>query len=390
MGAKALARKKTAPSAGSRLNPLQRMFGTFLRLERKRLHLDSGFVSQGLALTETFYRLVEAGRAPFNQSLAFRLIGLFSNATARDQATAQIHFSRLALYLVGTQWVSGAMTPLGKNKHADLMAVEALAANDADFELFHLRTKDYYALREGDKQQKQFLENTAAPCVANFLGAVDYARPTKHSIIESVMPSATLLALPTLNVEMVSRLLQDLAGRPFVHTQALAAQWEDRAAPTIRAIHGIYDHPSRILCSDNLEHFRYHYLREPRFGKLRFLFLEAGDETASSLRAAFIRTLNIERKKANFEPIEDKQSQKITFATLTNAQREQYSDQLAQLLTAGTPDGQTSRRKAYWSFDTTTNIPIGFVGGDGPTWNLSLGESADKNGEFEKFWYDLQ
>src|SRR5262249_51906895 len=147
---------------GGRPNPLQRMFGTYLRMTRKDLSLDSDVVARALELTETYYRLVESGRATFNPNLAFRLIALLASPTARTgPGAAQIHFQRLALYLVGAQWVSAEMTRLETTKRSDLAAIEALAARDADFELFHMRTKGYYALREGDEAQRQFLEDTA-------------------------------------------------------------------------------------------------------------------------------------------------------------------------------------------------------------------------------------
>jgi hypothetical protein len=369
-----VARKKAVPPAGSRPNPLQRMFGTWLRVTRKELSLDSDFAARALDLTETYYRLVESGRATFNPNLAFRLIALLGSRTG--PAAAQIHFQRLALYLVGAQWVSAEMTHLEAAKRADLAAVEALAARDADFELFHMRTKGYYALREGDETQRQFLEDTAAPCVANFLATVDYARPAKDAIVELVMPAEKLLALPTLNVEMITRLLEDLSGRPFVHTAHLAAAWEDRTSPLIRSVHGIYKDPELILSKENLRNFHYQYLLQPRFQQLRFVFLEPVN--AKSAKAAFVRTLNQEREAVDLERLEDRHVQKIRFVALTDQQVELHRERLTRFRSGTTPDGQSGVYEAYWSFDTATDIPIGFVGrkgtGTGDIWNLSLAE----------------
>jgi hypothetical protein len=373
------------------------MFGTFLRLERNRARLESRVVATELGLTETYYRLIESGRATLNQSLVFRLISLLESHRAHSgELPAQIHFERLAIYLVGAQWVSAEITAHRNVKDANLLAVEALASHSADFQRFHLRTQRYYSLREGEEAQRRFLEETAADAVGEFLGNIEYARPSTEAMFQDAIPAAELLDLPTLNVEMVTRLLEDLKGRRFVHTRQLASEWENRTTPRIRNLHGIFRYSDLIFSPDNLQYFHYQYLREQHFRQLRFVFL--GSDQAKPHKADFVKRLNAARKATNLSAIEPECAEKITFITLGAEQAAQYGDQVRRFFQRSESEAAYD---AYWSFDTRSvmrgskmrDIPIGFVGRRAgytdDVWNLSLTESFNKRSEFDEFWYAI-
>ena len=133
------------------------MFGTFLRLERKRLKLNSASVAKDLGeLSETYYRLIESGRASLSPSVAFKLISLFPPTAGLDGA-GTIAFERLALFLFGAQWVGSDMASGRNRRNADLLAVESLAENDEDFTMFLSKTREYYSLAEGSEKQKVIL-----------------------------------------------------------------------------------------------------------------------------------------------------------------------------------------------------------------------------------------
>ena len=381
------------------------MFGTYLRLERKRLALDSGTVAEEMGLAETYYRLIEAGRAPLNQGLSFKWLELIARHSVHISGTAaQIHLHRLALYLVGVQIVNADMANMaeyGEVEHCNLRAVEALAERDADFEQFHRKTKNYYTLGDSDEHQRQFLEEIAAPCVGEFLTTAGYANPSGADIVEQIMPTKMLLELPTINIEMISRLVTELTARPFMHTSHLAATWESRMARKFRAAHGIYAHADVLFGDRNVSNFLYPYITETRFRVLRLVFVKAhAGNTSDTLKSDFIARVNHERRTLlELPPLGDEHVKKIDIILLTKAQALKFAAEINDMLVRDHPtDGDDQPYDAYWSFETaidmdrtgeSMHIPIGFVGASGTRatdiWNLDLAESARKNTKFDLF-----
>ena len=172
-------RKTTSPQ--NQLNPLQRMFGTFLRMERTRLGLSSRCVADRLQVTDTYLRLAEAGRAALNQSLAFKIIEVFADSDAQTHEFRTISFNRLALFMVGMHWVGAEMA--GHNE-SGRDAVEDLGARVSDFQVFFDRTNEYFELPEGKPEQKGFLEKVASPAVGVFLRSESYGRDDIGSLEE--------------------------------------------------------------------------------------------------------------------------------------------------------------------------------------------------------------
>lgn len=166
-------------SQDSNYNPLQRMFGSFLRLERKRTFLSVEEVANGLGLAATYYRLLESGSATFNQGSLLRLIKIFESGSASAGiAPSQIHFHRVAMYLVGAQCVNSEMSKMiekGETGKIDLLAVEILAEHDSDFNSFHKNTLGYYSCKEDEK--RKFLEEVAVPILKKFFGTVNQLAP---------------------------------------------------------------------------------------------------------------------------------------------------------------------------------------------------------------------
>lgn len=394
-----MARKKTSPDQA---NPLQRMFGAYLRVTRNHLDLPTRDASAALGLTETYYRLVEAGRAALAPSLSFRLIGLLANAKVRDgRPTPKIHFSRLALYLSGIHWVNAEMVRLAeenvdKNALAST-AMSSLILQDADFEYFHTQTKRYYEFDEFEEKFRSFLDEIGAPSVGHFLETTEYVRATNDSVTEMVLPKSKLLEMPSLNAEMIVRLADDLAGRPFIHTPPLASAWEDRNSASIRSAQAIFGDPELILGDQNLKYFHYHYLRQPHFRTLRFIFLTASN--IASLKDEFVKRLNGARAAAGHEPVEERYFQKIRILRPTLNQINTVKPLLSEMFTEVPGSfGGPRQYDCYWAFDlslsTDCKVPISFVGrnesyGD-EIYNLSLARSISKQQLFERIWRELE
>lgn len=379
-----MARKRTTPT----VNPLQRMLGTYLRIERHRLGLRTIDVAEALDLSEVYFRSVESGGAALNLSLVFKFLEILAARGSITSAPLKVHHQRLALFLLGSHWVGSEMVALREKSGADLRAMEMLAKKDEDFRIFHHRTRRYYALIED--QRKQFLTDEAAPQVADFLGNLAYARPTKEkeTLLDEVLPSHTVLAMPTMNVEMVRRLIVDLSGRPFVHSPHLAAEWESRMSPTFRNVRGVYARADMIISSKNLGLFHYPYLFERSCREVRFLFLEVA--SPEKIKTRFIKQLNIARRAAGLDEIGPIEVKKLHVACLSPNKLGAADTRLSTLLRRTDAE---QRYNAYWSFDTTAEIPIGFVGAEGATahdiWNLSLEESFAKRAEFDKLWSEV-
>jgi hypothetical protein len=366
------------------------MFGTFLRKERKRLLVDSKDAATALQLTETYYRLVEAGRATFNQSLALRLADyLHDRAASAGVEPLNVHFKRLAIFLVGAHLVGAEMVAVG-GAGSDQVAMDRLAERDSDFELFHSRTRRYYDLREGPLRHA-FLEDVAAPEVATFLASVAYADATDGAkLVEQVLSSKTLLALPSASLEMVIGLTANLAGRPFMHTREIAPKWEESHARLFVRVSGVYETPNLILDEANLASFHYPYLSARGFKEVRFLFLEPGN--AAKTKTAFIRGLERGRVGAGV-PLSPLDHRKVSVIHATEADLARHGEGLRALRTAAPSGVDQLEFQAYWSFETGIQLPIGFVGirtgAAENIWNLSLAESFQRQRAYDLIWSAL-
>jgi hypothetical protein len=386
-------RKKSAPPSADQgpANPLLRMLGTFFRLERSALKAGSKAIAKELGLTDTYYRLVESGRASLNQAMAVKLTEVLADRRGSQSITpSQIHFQRLAVFLVGTQLVGSSMLS-AEDTDADRLAMEALAERDADFELFHRRTRGYYSLPEGEPRLR-FLEDEAVPEVRRFLSKLTYAEPPELSqIVEDVLPAKDILALPSANVEMLVRLAADLTDRPFVHTRHVAAKWEERHARIFVRCRGVYEKAQLILAQENLDQFNYLYLSEESFKEERFLFLDPGEKDAT--KAALVGGLNRAREKAGRPPVSDTDKDKIHVAHLPASGMDAIRDQIRSLCTVASVLVEEEEYQAFWSFETSLNIPIGFVGRNVnktlDVLNLSLAASVKREREFDLIWSEI-
>jgi len=389
-------RKKTVESGA--VNPLQRMLGTHLRLERARLGYSSKDVAEKLGLTDSYLRLAESGRATLNQSLVFRIIGVFADSTGTTRDTRAISFPRLALFLVGVHWI-GAEMAAQKKQDLGRRAMEDLAALSADFEIFVGRTRRYFDLDEGSIAQRGFLEEFAAPEVGRFLRTEAYSREDIDSIQNSVLDiQRDLLDLPTLNLDLILDLKRATAGRSFVHTDEVAANWESQRASQFAQVRGLFINANHILNKANFERFHYEFLSLKAFTSLRLIFIDTAESSTEDLTSHFIANVNAGRKNApaasGLEPLTSKEIAKVHIVSLSDQQRKQHVEALAELQ-RGEGRNPPPTYDAYWSFETHYKLHIGFMGwrdnskNADSTRNLTLGTSVNKAKCFDELWKSL-
>jgi transcriptional regulator with XRE-family HTH domain len=370
-----MGRMKASPS-GNEVNPLQRMLGTFLRLERVKLGYSTADVARRLGLTDTYLRLAESGRAALNQSLVFKIIAVFAASSDPTHDSRTISFNRFALFLVGTHWV-GAEMGAGSSAY---IATETLADNVTDFRLFCDLTKGYFDHAEGSSEQKQFLEEVAAPEVGSFLRLESYGQ-----VSATQKDFLSIGDLPTLNIDILLDLKQSLTGRSFVHTDKIAAQWESERATQFKNFRALFSHAKHVVNSDNLDKFHYEYLIQRRFIEGKFLFIES-DNDEHELKDKFVRLVNAGRKKTQvLNPMTQDEIDKVRFVCLSKIERRTYSDEIAALL-----NRENATLEAYWSFETHSGLEISFIGVEGDNFenirNLSFGESERKSKLFGNLW----
>ena len=373
-------------SGGGEVNPLQRMLGTYLRLERIRLGYSSAEVARRLGLTDTYFRLAESGRAALNQSLVFKIIEVFaaSNTPTHDNRT--ISFSRFALYLVGTHWVGAEMASQKSQGSAAKRGFEALAALVSDFQILYERTGAYFDLEEGDAQ-KHFLENVAAPEVGIFLRSEAYDNPenTNKELLR-------VDELPTLNIDILLDLKRSLTGRSFVHTYEIAAKWESERATQFRYFRAVFKDPGLVLNQGNLDIFHYEYLHQRLFLEGRFIFIDS-EKNETDLKNEFVKLQNIGRKKAppdlGLKPLTGDEIDKIKFICLNSDERERYKSELEELLCR---DGRV--HEAYWAFETHLGLQVAFIGVCDENLenirNLVLRDANKKLADFSMLWNDIK
>jgi hypothetical protein len=363
------------------------MFGTFLRMERTRLNLSSRTVADRLRVSDTYLRLVEAGRAALNQSLAFEIIEVFADSDTQTHEFGTISFNRLALFMVGMHWVGAQMAA---HDEGGRHAVEDLGTRVSDFQVFLERTKGYFEPDEGTPEQKRFLEDIASPAVGVFLRSESYGRDDIGSLEENVLPSSELLNLPTLNIDVLLALKEELKGRSFVHTADIASRWESQHSSQFLAVRGLYVREDLIMKQDNLDLFYYKYLSEKRFADIQMIFMT--DRKERDLREAFVKGVNRGREKQpGLQPLTQVEINKIHLRGLSQQQVWKHQKMLDRIRSGRSTTGASPKPyDAYWSFETHSGLQIGFVGvldeNADNTRNLNLRDSVVKAREFKELW----
>lgn len=386
-------RKKVFP-VGATVNPLQRMLGTYLRLERTRLGYQSSYVADRLGLNDTYLRLAESGRAALNQSLVFKIIEVFADSTSQSHDSRTISFSKLAVFMVGTHWV-GAEMAASSSHDAGRGAIEALGLRVGDFQVFFERTDGYFDLEEGSREQREFLETVAAPEVGEFLRSQAYGRADLKQLENDVLPLRDFLDLPTMNIDILLRLKQDLTGRSFVHTADVASKWESERSSQFRFVRGLYSDSKLVISPANLDLFHFEYLSEKRFSEVQMIFIEA-EEHEDDLKDQFVALLDQGRKNVpGLEPLKAEEREKIHIVLLSSAERKKHATRLKALRRRDSAaNTETAIFDAYWSFETLAGLHIGFVGlidkqNADSTRNLNLRISLEKAKQFGELWRDL-
>jgi transcriptional regulator with XRE-family HTH domain len=390
-----MGRKKLTPPPEV-ANPLQRMLGTYLRLERLRLGRSTEEIATKLGLTDTFLRLTESGRAALNHSLIFRIIEIYADTGSPTHETRSISFHRLAIYMVGTHWLGAEMARLGDSPNADQRAFETLALNVRDFGKLYERVRDYFGY-EDSVEQRDFVERVAVPEVGRFLTTENYytkdfekTYSTGHE--DEVVPLSDLIELPTLNVDIILDLKRQLTGRSFVHTPDVAAKWESDRASNFKCVKGVFENADLVVSEANLQRFRYRFLAEPNFRELQMIFVKARtNETGKTLTRDFANWLDWLRDD---KALQREVMKKVSFRVLTSAERRAHSETLTKLRLGGPAHPLGVPYDAFWSFETHAGLPISFIGwldnkhADN-TRNLDLRSAREKSRQFDELWKEL-
>jgi transcriptional regulator with XRE-family HTH domain len=377
-----MGRKKGSPR-GSDVNPLQRMLGVFLRVERTKLGFTSAEVARRLDLTDTYLRLAESGRAALNQGLVFKIIEVFAATNAPTHDNRTINFNRFALYLVGTHWVGAEMAAQDSDDDAGRSAFEGLASAVADFQTLYEHIRRYFAFDEGSAEQKRFLEEVVAPEVGEFLRSEFYGSGGGGD-----RDFLRLDELPTLNVEILLDVKRSFAGRSFVHTDKIAAKWEADRASQFKFQRGLFRTTDLIVDETNLDLFHYDCLGQPGFRESRLIFVNSREDERA-LTERFVRLLNEARARVRgLNPLYESDEDKLRFVCLTPAERKAHHDEIETLLRRDLMD-----HTAYWSFETHAGLDISFVGvGEGNVEsirNLTLRDARERAQKFERLWSSL-
>lgn len=387
-----MARRRASAGTGV-VNPLQRMFGAYLRVERSRHGLSSGDIAGRLKLSETYYRLVESGRAALNQALVLDIVAVFSGGRSAA-GRRSISLPRLSLLLVGANWVGAEIASMEDAEDAGRISLAALAEQVAEFEQLVSRTIAFLDLPEGSSEQRRFLEEVVAPEISDFLTLDKYGLTDKE---EKASP-VSLDDVPSLNIDLIMDITESLAWRPFVHTENVAAQWEINKTKDFRELRGVYDYPALIINEHNLSIFRYEYLWEDRFIKFRALFLEEcsgkpfadSDAAEKHWKKQFISSLEKRRQEAGTtRTLSKKERDKICFVCLSSDELKLFRARTNQLLSE-----REEKADAYWSFETMHAFPIAFLGRINgqrdSTRNLTLSDGNKRESAFDELWEAIQ
>jgi hypothetical protein len=349
-----------------------------------------------LGITDSYLRLVESGKATLNNALAFDIVRAIGDPLVSSPDVSSISFPRLALFMVGIQWVGAEMTR-HEPEQAALRAFEALAERDTDFERFYQHTKRYFDFEEGSPGQKDYLETTAHE-IAEFLRSDLYARRDADVWNERLMPMRDLLELRTLVTEILMDLKESLHGRSFAYTSDVAAEWEARRASQFTAVRMVCSDATLIVNEGNLGKFDYRFLRNDEFRRMRLLFITSPNNERTT-KDELIKLLNAGRdqkarqpKGVRLGPATEAEKAKIEVVLVSREEAAAHLECLNALRRR--EGGGDEIFDAYWSFEVNNGLEHGFVGWlngqqEESTRNLKLRESLLKAETFDQLWTDV-
>ena len=393
--------RKRGIAGGHAVNPLQRMLGAYLRVERTRRGHTSSDIARNLGLTETYYRLVEAGKATLNQGLAIDIMSALDHSTPEQRP---INFAQLCMYLVAVNLVGIEMATSSDDDDEDAgrRAVGVLRDHVAEFDDLLDGTAAYFEKEEGSPAQRRYLEEVAAPELADFLTR-DRSGP--GGLDSGANSPLSLADTQTLNIDAILDIIRTLSWRPFVHTPQFAAEWELSRAKDFRSLKAIYQSSRLIISEENLTEFQYGYLSSERFTKFSAMFpnedgvstVDEAEQRAVQLKNEFISCLESSRRKKNiYQDLTQAERDKIIFLCLTSNERKIEEKRLSSALSS---EGITF--EAYWSFATLQNFSIAFLArlvrldhqrplsAEVSTKNLILSEATKKDEQFDTLWESL-
>ncbi len=353
-------------------NPLNVIFGAYLKRERNNLGETSVRMAKKLNLGESIYRMIEAGAVNLNINRAMLVVRNFKNS--------YIKFEQLSKYLVAAQVLEYELEKEKAKLNVALMAVSEL---DEDLMYFINKTADLYKIDYGTDDYKKNLEEVAVKEMGAFLGNEIYVPKTTIQFKETLLQE--FLDIPSLQMPPIYYYLKSMMAHPLLHIGPVAKEWEEKTEGFTK-LRGLYTDIELIISDVNLKLFRYPYLSEPKFTEFKLIFLTSENEI--ELKNRFIKKLNVVRDKVKLPRLSDIEIKKISFKTIP-IHRTVFANEIEKLL-MGRQD-IFPKLKAYWSFSHDSGAEIGFVGGaEEPAQNyainLTFGDSLERRQVFDIIW----
>lgn len=184
-------------------NPLQKFFGTYLRLRRNEVKLTTEYMARSVGVTPTYYRLIESGQASIGLGRVSDLICVF---TPRK---VYIDLSSLATLLTG-------IAVLEKSLIDEIDSEDPFQSliDYSDFKELLEATRPYFGFQESDADQQNFLETIAYNAMSDFL-------ETSPGLRDRAYPHLVLKDVSAGGVEILTNLHRQLIGRRFVGEKPL-------------------------------------------------------------------------------------------------------------------------------------------------------------------------
>lgn len=197
-----MGRKRVHTADGSS-NPLQKFFGVYLRIRRKRAEIPAEYMARSLGVSPTYYRLIEAGQAVIGLGRVSDLICVFA------PRKVYIDLSSLATLLTGIAILEKSLLDETDSEDPFRALVDY-----TDFKELLSETRPYFAFQESGADQQNFLETGAYNAVRKFLETSPSQRDLDN-------PHLSLKDMPAGGVEILKNLHRQLIGRRFIGEKSL-------------------------------------------------------------------------------------------------------------------------------------------------------------------------
>lgn len=268
-------------------NPLARAFGKALQRQRDRLGKSSGEIAKAVEIGAGYYRLIESGSNNLHVNKALYLVKAFDGTISLEAVTKILGY-------LSIMEMTARQVPEGFHYMDGIaLAKNEISVFDTKFQLLSAKLEKILDLKDLKKKTPTEIEEILETHgfeqdVLEFLTrGEDYGKSSIQ--VQKEYLESFFNEVPTIYFEPLLVLKESLLRLPVRVGFQTLWQWESRNKDQFLSSIGYADKVESVVSTENLERYRYEYLWEPNFERVRFIFLT--EEKASDIKKRYDKFL---------------------------------------------------------------------------------------------------